>query len=65
MGGGLSVKGFKGCGLVVGRKGIYSRVLAETFFMKNALLGWPFFQKKVDTGWEHLMHAIGIGIESP
>ena len=34
MGGEFSVKGFKGCDLVVGRKGIYSRVLVKTPFKK-------------------------------
>ena len=61
MGGGLSVKGFKGCGLVLGRKEIYSVVLVETPFEK--MLCWDdIFPERVNTSWDHLMPAIGVGI---
>ena len=44
MGVGSSVKGFKGCGLEVGRKEIYSRVPAETPFGK--MLCWDGISPK-------------------
>jgi len=45
-GGRPTVKGFRGCGLVVGRKGIYFNVLVGPSFRKNSLLGWHFDQKR-------------------
>ena len=34
-----TVKGLRGCGLVVGGKMVYFRVPAKAFFEKNAMLG--------------------------
>ena len=45
MGGGSSFKGFKGCGLAVGRKEIYFRVPTETLFGK--LLCWDGISPKI------------------
>ena len=64
MGGGPSVKGFKECGLKVGRKEVYSGVPTETLFGKS-FARMAFHPKEVNTGWDHLMHAIGVGIENP
>lgn len=48
--GGPTVKGLKGCGLLVGGKGIYFKVPIEVSFGENALL-------------DHLMQAIEVGRE--
>ena len=45
--GGPLVRGFKGCGLAVGRKEIYFEVPTKTSFGRNALLGWHFAQKRL------------------
>ena len=64
MGGESSVKGFKGCGLAVGRKW-------DLFWgsYQNTFPKMPYWDgispKKINTGWDCLMHAIGVGIESP
>ena len=57
------VKGFRRCGLVVGRKMDYFDVHVEALLGKNALLGWHFTQKRQAKGLDHLMHAIGVGRE--
>ena len=44
--GGPSVKGLRGCGLVVGGKGVYFVVSTKTSFGKNAFLGWHLAQKR-------------------
>ena len=36
------------------------RLLSGKYFARMT-----FFLKGVNTGWDHLMHAIGVGIESP
>ena len=63
MGGGPLVKGFRGCGLAVGGKQVYSGVPAEASF-RECFAGMTFLPKEVNIGWDHLMHAIGVGVES-
>jgi len=58
------VKEFRGYDLMVERKGVYFKVLAEVPFGENALLGWHFAQKRQAKGWGHLMHAIGVSRET-
>ena len=62
MGGGPSIKGFKGCGLAVGR------IEAYLGFLLRLLLGkcfarMAFYPKEVSVGWSQLMHAIRVGIK--
>ena len=56
------VKGFRGCGLVVGEKesifGFQLRLLLEIYFV-----GMVSYPKVVVDGWDHLMHAIEVGEE--
>ena len=58
----LMVKGFRGCGLVVGEKesifGFQLRLLLEIYFV-----GMVSYPKVVVDGWDHLMHAIEVGEE--
>ena len=46
-----------------GEKRGYFEILVETSFGKNALLGWHLVQKKQAEGYDHSMHAIGVGKE--
>ena len=64
MGGGPSVKGFKGCGLAVGRKKSIIEFLLRLLSWE-CFAGMTFLPKEVNTGWDHLMHAIGVGVENP
>ena len=59
-GGGPSIKTFRGCGLVVGRKEGLFWSSYQDFFWGSALLGWHFSQKRQAKGWGHLMHAIEV-----
>ena len=43
--GGPTIKGFRGCGLVVGERGLFWGS-AKASFRKIALLGWHFAQKR-------------------
>ena len=40
------VRGFRECGLGVGRKEVYFKVPTKASFGRNALLGWHFTQKR-------------------
>ena len=64
MGGGLSVRGFKECGLTVGEMrsilGFLPRLLLGKCFARMT-----FLPKGVNIDWDHLMHAIGVGVKSP
>ena len=51
MGGGPSVKGFKGCGLAVGRKEVYFRIPAKASF--EEMIFWDDISPKRDK------HALG------
>ena len=53
MGDGPSVKGFRACGLAV------VRLLSGECFV-----GMTFLPKEINTGWDNLMHAIEVGVET-
>ena len=63
MGGGPSIKGFRGCDWRWGEKksilGFLPRLLSGECFARMV-----FLPKKVNIGRDHLMHAIGVGVES-
>ena len=48
--GGLSIKRFRGCGLVVGRKWVYFEVHVEAFFGEKCLVGMTLRPKKANKG---------------
>ena len=62
MGGGPWVKVFRGCGLEVRRKGVYSGVPAQVSLGKCPIR-MTFHPKEVCVGRDHLMHAIEVGDE--
>ena len=64
MGGGPLVKGFRGCGLAVGRKKSILEFLPR-LLSGECFAGMTFLLKEVNIGWDHLMHAIRVGVESP
>ena len=63
MGGRPSVKGFRGCGLAVGRKKSILEFLLR-LLSGECFIGMTFLPKEKNTGRDHLMHAIGVGIET-
>ena len=63
MGGGPSIKRFRGCGLVMGRKKSILEFLLR-LLSEECFVGMTFLPKKINTGWDHLMHAIGVGVET-
>jgi len=55
-------RGFKGCGLVVGGKGVYIWFPTVTFF--GNIPYWDgILPKEVIDGWDHLTHALELGSE--
>ena len=63
MGGGPSVKGIRGCGLVVGRKKSILEFLLR-LLLEECFVRMTFLPKEINTGRDHLMHAIGVGVET-
>ena len=61
MGGGPSVKGFRGCGLAVGRKKSILEFLLR-LLSGECFIGMTFLPKEINTGRDPLMHAIGVGV---
>ena len=64
MGSGPSVKGFRGYGLAVGRKKSILEFMLR-LFSGECFVGMTFLPKEINTGGDHLMHAIGVGVENP
>ena len=56
-------RGFRGRGLVVEGKGGLYLVSCHDFFWGIYLAGMVSYPKGVINGWDHLMHAIDLGIE--
>ena len=62
MSGGPQVKVFRGCGLAMGRNGVYSGIPAQASLGKCPVR-MSFHLKEVSMGWNHLMHAIEVSDE--
>ena len=55
------VKGMKGCGLVVGRRGSLFWCSRSNSFGEKCPAGMTFHPREVSMSWNHQMHAIKVG----